>query len=351
MIVPKPRKLSSGKWFIYLRLGGEKIPITAYTEKECIRQAELAKAEYRAGKREKKEEPNHKLPTLRSAIDEYIEKRNAILSPSTIKGYKTIQRTRFTCVMDKSLSDFREGEWQSICNEEAKICSAKTLKNSWALIASTMQDQGMTPPKVKLPQIMPNDRPFLEPDQIHTFIKAVQGTSVEIPALLALHSLRRSEILALKWENIDLKNNIIHIRGAAVMNEESRLVQKPENKNASSARDVPIIIDELKKALKKEQRKAGIVVSAHPTTICRQINKLCRKNELPIVGVHGLRHSFVSLAYHLDVPEKFVMQMGGWSDYQTMRKIYTHIAKKDIEKYTESFEQFFSEQEEMQTKT
>ena len=51
MKVPKARKLSSGKWFIQLRLGGESIPVTAGTEKECTRQAQAVKAEYLVGKR------------------------------------------------------------------------------------------------------------------------------------------------------------------------------------------------------------------------------------------------------------------------------------------------------------
>ncbi|MDR1589760.1 MAG: hypothetical protein LBS51_06160, partial [Oscillospiraceae bacterium] len=54
-----------------------------------------------------------------------------------------------------------------------------------------------------------------------------------------------------------------------------------------------------------------------------------------------LRHSFASLAYHLNVPEKIAMQIGGWADDKTMRKIYTHIASKDIEKYTSELVKFF----------
>ena len=36
------------------------------------------------------------------------------------------------------------------------------------------------------------------------------------------------------------------------------------------------------------------------------------------------------------------MQIGGWSDFETMRKIYTHIARSDVSKYTKSIESFFS---------
>lgn len=187
-----------------------------------------------------------KLPTLGNAIDTYIANRNAVLSPSTIRGYKTIRKTRFSNMMDRSLSDISDDEWQIACNAEAKLCSAKTLKNAWGFIASVLLDAtGRQPPKVKLPQVVQNERPFLEPEQIRPFIESVNGTAVEVPALLALSSLRRSEIMALRWENIDLKNRTIRVKGAAVFNSENKLEHKPENKNRSSARTIPIMIDEL----------------------------------------------------------------------------------------------------------
>ena len=72
MKVPKARKLSSGKWFIQLRLGGESIPVTAGTEKECTRQAQAVKAEYLVGKRAPKKPEETDSPTLNEAIDSYI---------------------------------------------------------------------------------------------------------------------------------------------------------------------------------------------------------------------------------------------------------------------------------------
>ena len=47
MKVPEPRKMSSGNYYIQLRLGGVSIPVTAPTAAECKRQAALIKAEQR----------------------------------------------------------------------------------------------------------------------------------------------------------------------------------------------------------------------------------------------------------------------------------------------------------------
>ena len=344
MKVPKPRKMTSGNYYIQLRLGGKSVGITAPSEKECIRQAQYVKSEYLAGRRsEPQEDPTPKLPTLGEAVDKYIDDRASVLSPATVRGYRTIRRARFTTLMDKSLSDISPDQWQQAVNLEAKTCSGKTLKNAWGLLVSVVTGAaGSPPPRVKLPQVITNERLFLEPEQIRPFISAVHNTPAEIPALLALHSLRRSEIAALTWDNIDLENDTIRVKGAAVPNEFHVIVQKKENKNASSARTVPILITELHDALAAVEKKEGLVVTCNPNTILSQINRVCAKNGLPKIGTHGLRHSFVSLAYHLGVPEKVTMELGGWSDYQTMRKIYTHIARSDVTKYTRELKNFFS---------
>lgn len=83
MKVPTPRKLPSGTWFIQLRLNGKSVPVSAATKKDCIRQAELIKAEHRSGKKVVCKTSM----TLGDAMTDYIEKKRASLDPSTIQGY------------------------------------------------------------------------------------------------------------------------------------------------------------------------------------------------------------------------------------------------------------------------
>lgn len=345
MKLPEPRKLKSGSWFIQLRLGGESIPVTSHDKTECLRQARHVKAEYLAGKRVKAE-VIETLPTLGEAIDGYIASRTNVLSPSTIRGYQTIRDNRFKGLMSRSLSDISDSEYIVACNEEAALCAAKTLLNAWRFIATVIHTAtGRPAPSITMPQVAPNERPFLEPEQVKVFVKAVAGTDVEIPALLALSSMRRSEICALKWESVDLKKRRIHVSGAAVYNSDQKLVQKKENKNRSSTRYVPIMMDELYNALKKAQQTEGFVVVCAPNTIRARINRICISCKLPAIGTHGLRHSFASLAYHLRIPEKIAMEIGGWSDNQTMRKIYTHVAKSDVSRYQTQLTNFFKQPE------
>jgi len=335
MKIPAPRKLPSGNWFIQLRLGGESIPITETTDKKCLATARLIKSEYLAGRRVKQTDI-----TLKQAIDKYIESRSNTLSPSTLRGYYAIRNLRFKDVMEIPLDKIND--WQSICNSEASKCSPKSLKNAWFFVASVLRYSDIHVPRIILPPVVKKERPYLEPEQIPLFIEAIKGTPCEIPALLALHSLRSSEICALTWNNIDLKNMRILVSGAAVYGENHKLILKDSNKNYSSQRYIPIMIDNLREALENNENKNGLVIKDTPKMIYEHINKVCAENGFPKVGIHGLRHSFASLAYHLGVPEKIAMQIGGWKDHETMRKIYIHLSQKDVDKYGNEIKNFYT---------
>lgn len=340
MKVPEPRKLSSGRWFIQLRLNGVSVPITANTKTDAINQARSIKAEYKANKLSiTKENPI----TLAQAIDDYIKSKQRVLSPSTIRGYQTIKRTRFKRIMNKPVCKVRD--WQSVINDEADTCSAKTLKSAWSLVHAALSATGMNVPNIALPQVVPAVRPWLDVKQSKAFVKLVSNESFAIPALLALHGLRRSEIMGLWWSNVDMDNNVIHIHGSTVRAADGGFIDKDTNKNSTSKRSVPIMIPELKKALSlvPEEKRIGKVCTGSFDRIWEKINCLCRDNGLPQVGFHGLRHSFASIGYSLGVSELEMMKLGGWSDTQTMRKIYTHISAADMLKTENAIAAFFSD--------
>ena len=334
MNVPKPRKLSSGNYFIQLRLNGQSVPVTAPTKKECTDKARLIKSGYKVDGKIKKAAGI----TLHQAIDKYIASRSNTLSPSTIRNYTMVQKHRFADVMDKPIKSIKD--WQYICNNESRKCSAKTLRNAWMFLVSVLREQGFEVHKISLPQIVKGDPVFLEPEQISIFVDAIKGKYCEIPALLALHSCRRSEI----WGDleIDLKIKIIKVKGAMVLNKDNKLEKKLTNKNQQSRRDISIMIPELITAVEKKIKEKKPILPQDQGHVYDQINAICRDNGLPEVGLHGLRHTFVSLAYHLQISEMYVMQTGGWSDYGTMRKIYTHFAKQDAIKSQNKMHEFFS---------
>lgn len=325
MIVPKARQLPSGMWFINLRLGGRNIPITETTEKRCRHEAERIKARWLSEK--KLDVLTRERCSLGRAIDDYIASKTNVLSPSTIRGYKQIRANRFQRYIEEDISLIN---WQHAVNQEAASCSAKTLHNAFMLVSSAVFAKTGTRPQATLPQIVRKERPYLTPEQIPVFMEALRGTPVEIPALLGLCSLRQSEILGLQWKDINLKRGVARVSGAVVLDENNMPVYKATNKNSASARTVPLM-PQLVEALKREEQSPDtFVVQRSGGSIHDRVNTICRRAGLPEIGVHGLRHSFASLAYYLQIPYKVAMQIGGWSDDTTMQKIYTHISESDI---------------------
>lgn len=333
--VPTPKQLPSGSWRIQLLIDGKRISVTEDTDTACIARAMAI--------REQMLQPVDKSakPTLTAAIDRYIEARENILSPSTIRGYRNIQNSRFQNYMKRPVNSCSERDWQRAVNMESKQCSAKTLKNAWGFISSVIHEETGQTYSIALPQIVSEPREFLDPDQIKVFLEYAKGDKYEIPALLALCSLRVSEIIALTWDQIDLDKKLICVKGAVVPNEKNQYVKKKENKNQSSRRTVPIMIPQLLEAMQHSEKKFREVVPYHPNSIRLGVNRICRAGGLPEVGTHGLRHSFASLAYHLQMPEKIAMQIGGWSNDATMRKIYTHVSQKDVISYQNAMSDFY----------
>lgn len=331
MKVPEPRHLPSGSWFIQLRLGGESIPVTEHSRTACVNAARLIKAEYLAGRgAQKKKLPPAPDMTLRELCDAYIKKYRAVLSPATIGGYATIRDTRFQSVMDKKLREI--SDWQEVINAETGLVAPKTLINAWSFVCSSLRDAKQPVPAVTLPQPIKKTRPWLTSEQILRFVAAVKGSGYEIPIFLALHGLRRSELMALTWDRVDLKNGVVRVEGAVVRDDAGKYVYKETNKETDSRRPVSIMIPELLDALKavpKADRK-GRVVTCHIGRPYKVINRICEREGLPLVGVHGLRHSFASLGHHVGVPEQEMQLLGGWKDAKTMHKIYEHIEAADL---------------------
>lgn len=338
MKVPEPRKLPSGNWFIQLRLNGESIPITAETETECRNIAELIKAEHKVGKRAVKKTP--KETTLEEAMNKYIQANKATLSPSTVRSYTIYARTRFPNYRSMKLSRIR---WQQMIDDELKLASEKTVKNAWRLVTPSLKYLGYPVPSVRLAPVAVNEIPFLQPEEIQPFCEAVKGRSYEIVALLELHGLRLSEAKGLIWKNIDLKKDVITVKGSMVRGLDGD-VQKPQNKNKTSTRPVPIMIPQLHNALMAVEDKTGPVVTIRGGTLLDDIKRACKRAGVTEVSNHGLRHSFASLCFFLGISNIQIQEWGGWKDSVVLNRIYIRLAASQKTENQKAFTRFFEKQ-------
>ena len=329
--VPEPKQLPSGSWHIYL--AAEKRSVTETTKDRCIAKAKAVRAGF--------VEQQKKLPALTwsKAIDAYIADRSESLSPETVRGYRVIQRNRFHNIMQKPMS--AQVNWQAEINAALSSLSDKSVKNAWGLMTVIMRVNEIPVPRVLFPVPEKNEREFLDPQQIIAFCEAAKGDTCEMAMLLGLHSLRMSEIRALRFpDSFDMKKSSIFVSGAVVRDEHNKEVFKQRNKTRQSARTVPIMIPRLRELL-EAQSKDGYVVTQANSTINRHIRTIAVKEGLPNITEHCLRHSFASLGYHLRLSEIEVMSMGGWSDSSTVHDIYLHLAQRDRLKAENKMAKFY----------
>lgn len=338
MIVPKARKINDTTWFIQLRLNGVSIPITGETEAECTNKAILIKAKHKTG--EKKVQKKKKDLTLSEVIDNYIDKYENVLSPSTICGYATIRRNRFPDYMDKSVLKIKD--WQRMINKELETKSEHTVKNAWGLISAALKDSGYDVPSVKLAEVPIKEMPFLDTDEIKKFLKAAKGDDCELEMLLELHGLRKSEVMAvIKNNQFDLKHNTIIVSGAIVPDRNFKRVEKATNKNKTSTRTIPIMIPRLKVLLKEYEKQKKTPTLHSSSTMSRHVHNVCKAAGITDTSNHGLRHTFASLCYSQGLSERATMELGGWSNPDTMHRIYIRLSQRDKKKAQNAVADFF----------
>lgn len=336
MKTPTATKLPSGMWRCRVMVDGKTVSVTKPTKKEAEDAAALLKVEHRNGIKNSATGGNI---TLGNAIENYIKSRENVLSPSTVHGYRNIARNRFQSAMNTPLDKIR---WQTVINTESRIASPKTIKNSFGLIRSVYTENMIELPPVRLPAPEVKEKLFLSPEQIPLFVEACHGNKSEIGCLLALSGLRRSEIYGLTWDDINLEQGVIHVHASLLVDDDNNTILRQQNKTVSSTRMVPIMIPALREALEAVPDKTGAVVTDHIGRLRKRITVICTSADLPDIGVHGLRHSFASLCYSLGIDEITCQRLGGWADYQTMRKIYTHLAESDRLKNIDKLSRFFN---------
>lgn len=326
--VPKPTQAASGEWYAQIMIDGRRHRVKGATPEEYAAKARALKL----GLVESQREPDKR--SLAQIVRAYIDSNTNTLSPSTIRGYEIIYRNRFKDCMNKPISKI---DFQRMVNAEAKIAAPKTVVNAWGLVSAALSAAGEIPPKIKKPAVPASDEDWLDFEQIKVFLGAVRDKPVELAALLALHGLRTSEFLDLTVEQITADG--IQIRGATVPDKDNKFVHKDTNKTLSSRRTVPVMIPRVLEILPE----SGKAVQLHPSTIRRALEDVCTAAGLPVCTPHDLRRSFASLAFHLGWDAQTTMQLGGWSNLQTVNAVYRKLSLKDKNRDIERMQAFYSE--------
>lgn len=191
---------------------------------------------------------------------------------------------------------------------------------------------------------LPVTRPALSTlsgDQAAALLEATADDPFHIAWRLALSGLRRGEILALRWSDIDLDAGTLSVAEARVAVAGGSATGATKTK--SSERTLPLPSD-LKAALEREaQRQEAlaellgtrwpnsvlVVVDElgsppHPDTLSKEWREALTGAELPHVRLHDARHSCATLM-HLDgVPAAVIAAWLGHTDARFTLSVYAH---------------------------
>lgn len=263
--------------------------------------------------------------TLGAAFDEYIKAKENVLSPSTIRGYITIRRNCLKSIMSMSIYEITQIDVQRSINYEAAVKSPKSIRNIHGLLCAVLT---MFRPDFVLhttmPAKMPTELHIPSNDEISKLLRFAKDTDRELYIailLAAFGSLRRSEICALTYEDID--GCAVSINKAKVPNKDNVFIVKHKTKSAAGTRVVtlpPQVISEIMQS----ESASGEILSINPAMVTQHFTMALKRAEIPTFRFHDLRHYQASILHALGVPDKYIMERGGWRTDSTLKNVYQH---------------------------
>ena len=306
---------------------------TAATKKE----AEYLATQYLMEATEKKKLKSDKL--FCDELSNYITTKETVLSPSTIKGYKNIERMlekNYPDFYNMKIADIEQDHVQKVISDLARTKSPKTVRNYHgllsAVIGSNLNLNTTMPQKVQPELYIPTDA------EIKALVKAVRDTELEIPVLLgAFCMMRRGEICGLSMS--DIKGNTIHVHHSLVLGADKEWhLKAPKTTTSDRYIEAPqFVIDRIK--------EVGHITKLNPHSITIMFQRVLDRNGIPHFRFHDLRHYSASIRHALGIPDAYIMADGGWCSDKVLKAVYRHAMsdrKKEMsDKANNHFESLF----------
>jgi integrase len=197
--------------------------------------------------------------------------------------------------------------------------------------------------KTRLPRRGPRtERQVLSPEQLQLLLETLPEPSSSLVWLLVLTGLRIGELLALRWQDVDLSAGVLRVRRTLYEG------HFDEPKTRSSNRIVPLgptgIAILTSRKPEATDTEALVFGSQKGTTLCRrhvsnrQLAPICKALGLPRISWHCLRHCNATLLDSVGTPLGTVQALLGHSSPEITREIYLHSLPADARDAVERVE-------------
>jgi integrase len=210
-------------------------------------------------------------------------------------------------------------------------------------------DDGLIPrnaaASVKLPKPREEEIQPLSREQIGMFLATVRGDRMEALYVLAVTAgLRQGELLALKWEDVDLEdaNPMLQVRRSLSETRGRRAFEAPKSGRGRhlrlSRRAVSALRAHRKRQLEERMEKAGLwedhglIFPSEVGTpmsgrnLYRAFKIRVKRASLPqTLRFHDLRHTCATLLLRQGINPKFVQELLGHADISLTLNTYSHV--------------------------
>jgi integrase len=214
---------------------------------------------------------------------------------------------------------------------------------------------------VEPPALPHNERALIGVADLRKLLEAAQGTELEAIVPFAIGTgLRRGEICALRWGDVDLSTGQYSLKRAAKIVDGKVVIGHLKTKKSVRTDVLPAFVIAIlekhrqaqaarHKVLGSDDRDAdGFVFDRldgqpwNPNEMSRMFSRLVRRKKLPAIRFHDLRHSYATLAFAAGVPMKVVSESLGHSSIGITSAIYVHVGDDSKREKSEKLDAFLS---------
>lgn len=290
------------------------------------------------------------------------------LSPRTVEGYEHIIQRHLLSELGKlTLTGLKPEHLQRYYSQKLNDgLSAQTVRHhhtvlhkalqtaiEWDLVARNIAD-AVKPPRAHCPEMQTWNE-----DEIGQFLDAARSTPYHALFYTALFTgMRRSELLALRWQDIDFLYSQIYVnRSLHVLKGRNMIFKAPKSAKGRRVVALPpslfLVLSEYHKGreaenilLNKPISDSDLVFSTLdkpflPNTITHAWIKLVRRTGLKVIRFHDARHTHASIMLKQGIHPKVVQERLGHSTISITLDTYSHVSPGMQEAAAKRFDNVF----------
>ncbi len=297
-----------------------------------------------------------KAETVETYLRYWLEIHSAKIKETTAISYRTNIKSCLPHIGHVKLTKLTGEHLQKMYTTLSKDHKASTLHVLHTVLKAAFKDAirwrrlTRNPCDVAdAPTAQHEERPILNADQCKQLLKAAQGTDIECFLIMALTTgMRRGEMLALRWADIDMEQKFLSIqRTASFLNSTTTgkygVVETSPKTQASKRfiRLTDFLLSTLKAHKKKQlemRLQAGQRWANKDLVFCNNqgehfavhlltahYRKLLKDCGLPHLHIHDLRHCAATLLASMSVPAKVIQEILGHSSIIVTQNLYGHV--------------------------